>query len=142
MYDTRVSRCSCSNAVSKTARACLAAGDRDAAAGELTALVDEATRLGVEHQADAARALAARAAVRLGRKPGSDSRSTPERLGLTEREIQVLGLVAEGMTNREIGTALFLSPKTVSVHITNVLRKLDVPSRRDAARLARGLGLV
>ena len=54
----------------------------------------------------------------------------------------MLALVANAHTNREIGEVLFMSPKTASVHVTNVLRKLDVGSRREAARLARELGLV
>jgi DNA-binding CsgD family transcriptional regulator len=62
-------------------------------------------------------------------------------LGLTGRELQVLRLVADGRTNREIGEALYMSPKTASVHVSNLLRKLDVAGRRDAARLARRLGL-
>jgi DNA-binding CsgD family transcriptional regulator len=126
----------------EAARACLAAGDRDAAAGELEALIDQAAQVGVEYHVVAARELADRAGIRLGRKAGTDTRTSRDRLGLTEREIQVLALVAEGMTNREVAAALFLSPKTVSVHITNVLRKLDVTSRHDAARLASGLGLL
>jgi DNA-binding CsgD family transcriptional regulator len=126
----------------EAARACLAAGDRDIAAGELEALIDEAIQLGVDHQVEAARELALLAGIRLGRTSGADTHTHNSRLRLTDREIQVLSLVAESMTNREIGAALSLSPKTVSVHITNVLRKLDVATRGEAARLARGLGLV
>jgi DNA-binding CsgD family transcriptional regulator/Flp pilus assembly protein TadD len=57
-------------------------------------------------------------------------------LGLTRRESEVLmGLVA-GQTNREIATSLFISVKTVSVHVSNILRKLGVTSREEAARIA------
>jgi DNA-binding CsgD family transcriptional regulator len=60
-----------------------------------------------------------------------------DRFGLTERETEVLRLLGEARTNREIGEALFISPKTVSVHVTSLMRKLGVRRRADAARLAR-----
>jgi DNA-binding CsgD family transcriptional regulator len=59
------------------------------------------------------------------------------RFGLTERETEVLRMLAESRTNREIGEALFISPKTVSVHVSSIMRKLGVRRRADAARLAR-----
>lgn len=126
------------------ARVQLADADRDGAARTLSALLQETDRLGLNALGAAARDLADRARLRLDRPDSErpDDRSTPVRLGITERELQVLRLVADGLTNREIGELLFLSPKTVSVHVTNLLRKLDVPSRREAARLARRLGVL
>jgi len=61
---------------------------------------------------------------------------------LTEREKQILELVAEGLTNREIGERLYLAEKTIKHYMTNVLQKLHVRSRVQAALLAqkRGLG--
>jgi DNA-binding NarL/FixJ family response regulator len=56
---------------------------------------------------------------------------------LTPREAEVLGLVAAGMTNREIGDKLYVSEKTASVHASNILRKLGVASRVDAAAIAQ-----
>jgi hypothetical protein len=53
----------------------------------------------------------------------------------------VLGLLAEGRTNRQIGEALFISEKTASVHVTNLLRKLGVGSRTEAAEMSRRLRL-
>lgn len=64
-----------------------------------------------------------------------------ERLGLTPREAEVLALVASGRTNREIGTELYISEKTASVHVSNILRKLDVSGRQEAARIAHRHGL-
>jgi DNA-binding NarL/FixJ family response regulator len=64
-----------------------------------------------------------------------------EHLGLTPRETEVLALVAEGRTNRQIGEALFVSEKTASVHVSNILRKLGVNSRVDAAAVAQRLGM-
>ncbi|QVQ53299.1 AAA family ATPase [Spiractinospora alimapuensis] len=61
--------------------------------------------------------------------------------GLTPREIEVLRLLAEGRTNREIGESLFIAPKTVSVHVSNLLAKLDVPNRSAAAAKAAELDL-
>jgi DNA-binding CsgD family transcriptional regulator len=63
------------------------------------------------------------------------------RLGLTPREVEVLGLVAGGLTNREIGDKLFVSEKTASVHVSNILRKLKVTSRIEAAAVAQRAGI-
>jgi ATP/maltotriose-dependent transcriptional regulator MalT len=65
-----------------------------------------------------------------------------ERLGLTDRELDVLKLVAVGKTNREIGEQLFMAPKTASVHVSRILAKLDVSSRVEAATAAERLGIV
>jgi DNA-binding NarL/FixJ family response regulator len=54
----------------------------------------------------------------------------------------VLRLVAGGRTNREIGQALFITPTTASVHVSNILAKLDVRSRYEAADLVRDAGLL
>jgi DNA-binding NarL/FixJ family response regulator len=61
--------------------------------------------------------------------------------GLTERELQVLALVVAGRTNRQIGAALYMSPKTASVHVTHILQKLGVHSRVEAATVATRLGI-
>jgi DNA-binding CsgD family transcriptional regulator/tetratricopeptide (TPR) repeat protein len=60
---------------------------------------------------------------------------------LTDREQQVLALLADGLTNREIGKALFMSPKTASVHVTHILEKLGVQTRVQAAAVAAHRGL-
>jgi DNA-binding CsgD family transcriptional regulator len=62
--------------------------------------------------------------------------------GLTDRELAVLRLLAEGNTNAEIGATLYMSPKTASVHVTHILRKLDVTSRTRAATIAERAGLL
>ena len=71
---------------------------------------------------------------------GSSPDDALRRLGLTEREAEVPGLLTEGRTNRQIGDALFISEKTASVHVTNLLRKLGVGSRAEAAEMSRRLG--
>ncbi len=71
-----------------------------------------------------------------------DHRRSPDpELGLTPREIDVLRLIAAGQSNREIAGTLFVSQRTVSGHVTNLLRKLDVPSRTAAAGYAIRNGL-
>ena len=55
---------------------------------------------------------------------------------LTEREREILGLIGTGMTNREIGERIFLSEKTIKHYVTNILQKLQVRSRVEAALLA------
>jgi DNA-binding NarL/FixJ family response regulator len=67
--------------------------------------------------------------------------TTVDRLGLTARETEVLTLVAAGQTNRQIGAELFVSEKTAGVHVSNILRKLGVTSRVDAAAVAQRLGV-
>ncbi len=66
----------------------------------------------------------------------------PAPFGLTSREREVLGLVAGGASNRQIATALFISEKTASVHVSHILAKLQVVSRVEAAAVAHRLGLI
>jgi DNA-binding NarL/FixJ family response regulator len=61
--------------------------------------------------------------------------------GLTEREEQVLAMIASGAGNREIGAELFLSEHTVKSHVKNILRKLQLTSRREAIAYAARSGL-
>jgi DNA-binding NarL/FixJ family response regulator len=61
---------------------------------------------------------------------------------LTPREREVLALLADGRTNREIGQTLYMAEKTASVHVSRILSKLDVRSRTEAAALAHRVGLV
>jgi DNA-binding CsgD family transcriptional regulator len=59
---------------------------------------------------------------------------------LTERELDVLRLLAQGKTNTEIAAALFISPRTVGVHVSSLLRKLDATTRVQAATVAGRAG--
>ena len=67
---------------------------------------------------------------------------TPAPYGLTGRELTVLRLLAAGRTNAQIGAELYISPKTASVHVTNILRKLGATNRVQAAALAEHAGLL
>ena len=71
-----------------------------------------------------------------------DDRRPPVRHGLTARELDVLGLIAQGRSNDQIAKELYISPKTVSVHVSHVLAKLDVASRAQATTVAHQLGLL
>jgi DNA-binding NarL/FixJ family response regulator len=62
--------------------------------------------------------------------------------GLTDRERHVLGLLARGYTNAKIGAELFMSPKTAGVHVSNILRKLNVANRAEAAAVGERAGLI
>jgi DNA-binding NarL/FixJ family response regulator len=72
---------------------------------------------------------------------GGPADDSEDPFGLTDRERQVLGLIAEGATNRQIGAALFMAEKTASVHVSRILRKLGVSSRTQAAAVAHRLHL-
>ena len=61
--------------------------------------------------------------------------------GLTPRELEVLLLIVEGKSNREVAETLFVSSRTVDNHVTNILAKLDVKSRTAAVAAARRLGI-
>src|SRR5919112_1627070 len=82
--------------------------------------------------------LAPEAAARLMREVSAPE--NPE--ALTERETEILTLVARGKSNRQIASELFVEEKTVKSHISNILRKLGVPSRTQAALHAVRTGLV
>jgi DNA-binding CsgD family transcriptional regulator len=106
-----------------------ALGDRDTADMEFDAARLGFTRLG-------ARIDLARLDALLG--GGSDPRPG----GLTAREVEVLALVARGLTNREIASALVISEHTVARHVQNILGKLDLPSRTAASHFAHRHGLL
>ena len=88
---------------------------------------------------------AAPLSAELGRGPTARQPSTePHRQGsaLTPRESEILELVAQGRSNGEIGRQLFISVKTVSVHVSNILAKLGASGRTEAAAIARREGLL
>ena len=78
---------------------------------------------------------------RIAREFVGPTRPRTEAFGLSPREKEVLLLIAEGRTNREIGERLFISQKTVGVHVGNILSKLGVSGRVEAAAVAIRLGL-
>jgi DNA-binding NarL/FixJ family response regulator len=74
--------------------------------------------------------------------PEDRGKRPKEAFGLSRRELEVLALIAEGRTNREIGERLFISQKTVGVHVGNILSKLGASGRVEAAMVAIRLQLV
>jgi DNA-binding CsgD family transcriptional regulator len=91
------------------------------------------------------RALARRARIPLDTEPDvpmATAAPVSTSYGLTDREIDVLRLLGEGRSNVEIGAELFISPRTAGVHVTNILRKLGVTNRVQAAALAERAGLL
>ena len=98
-----------------------------------------ATTVGFVPIAQRIEALARQANLDLGTPVAPTSEA--ERVGLTIREREVLALVSAGRTNRQIGEELFISTKTASVHVSNILAKLQVANRGEAAAAARRLGL-
>ncbi|MEG8277876.1 helix-turn-helix transcriptional regulator [Streptomyces sp. AHA2] len=128
----------------RLAESLLAGGGEDdrARATELLRLAHAVARhLGARPLADAAGALAQRARLPLAPATAAAAGDPAGALGLTSRERDVLRLVAAGHTNRRIAQELFISPKTASVHVSNILGKLGVSGRGEAAALAHRLGL-
>ncbi|MDQ0716368.1 DNA-binding CsgD family transcriptional regulator/tetratricopeptide (TPR) repeat protein/nucleoside-triphosphatase THEP1 [Streptomyces luteogriseus] len=117
--------------------------ERDRATELLRLAHTVARHLGAGPLADAATALGRRARLPLtpATQPGPAPADPAEVLGLTSRERDVLRLVAAGHTNRRIAQELFISPKTASVHVSNILGKLGVSGRGEAAAVAHRLGL-
>jgi DNA-binding CsgD family transcriptional regulator len=120
-------------------------GERERATQAARAALAAAHELGSEWLEREVRGLAERARLAI-----ADAAPAPEAapaaaladpFGLTERERQVLRLVAEGATNRQIGNALYMAEKTASVHVSRILAKLDVRSRTEAAAVAHRLHL-
>ena len=119
-------------------------GDRKAATVALVEAWRSACDLGARRVVERCERLAGRANIRLDDLRAHDA-SPKARvgadLGLTSREVEVLELLAENRTDGEIADELFISKKTASVHVSNILRKLDVPDRRRAGGLGRDSGL-
>jgi DNA-binding CsgD family transcriptional regulator len=99
-----------------------------------------ATRLGARPLLEQIEAVSRRARIRAA--PQEADAVADEVAGLTTRELDVLRLIAAGRTNPEIGKALYISPKTASVHVSRILAKLDVKTRTEAAGVAHRLGLL
>lgn len=112
----------------------LDAGDRGRAGELLRQAVAAAERIGAGLVSERAAELLDRAGLAEGAAASSSDLDA-----LTARERQVLGLVAEGLTNGQIAERLFISPKTASVHVSAILRKLGVSSRTEAALLGARL---
>jgi len=136
---------------------------RDRAAEPLAQAYDTALRLGAVPLRESIEHLAGRARVPLpaprdgagagsgegardGTGGGAVALAPPadpvESFGLTRRERDVLRLVAAGRSNRQIAQELYISPKTASVHVSNILAKLEVSGRGEAAAMAHRLRLV
>jgi DNA-binding CsgD family transcriptional regulator len=115
------------------------------------ALAEVLAATGDAEGARAAREAATETARRLGAQPllgllgqtaAAPTPSRDVRQSLTRRESEILALVAQGRTNGEIGRQLFISTKTVSVHVSNILGKLGASGRTEAAAIARRDGLL
>jgi DNA-binding CsgD family transcriptional regulator len=123
-------------------------GPRNQAKSSAIAALEVAQRLGAKPLEQEIRALAHRARINLTNgavRPAPAAAAAPNASrssGLTDRELAVLRLVADGRTNAEIGKTLFMSTKTASVHVTHILRKLGVASRVHAAAIAERNGLL
>jgi DNA-binding CsgD family transcriptional regulator len=124
----------------RLAEALVEDGRRDEAAAVWRAARDTASRLRAAPLGAALDDLARRARLNPG---GGSQGGQADRAGsasplaaLTDREREVLSLLARGMSNREIGTELFITPKTASVHVSNILGKLGAASRTEAAAIA------
>jgi ATP/maltotriose-dependent transcriptional regulator MalT len=74
--------------------------------------------------------------------PPAAAPSAADTLGLTVREVEVLGLLAGGLTNREIAARLFISQKTAGTHVAHIFEKLDVHNRVEASAVAHRVGIV
>jgi DNA-binding NarL/FixJ family response regulator len=120
----------------RLAEALAEAGQRDEAAAEWRQATDSAERLGARPLREALENLARRA--RIGGHDGSHEATVA---GLTSREREVLRLIAAGRSNKEIAAALFIAPKTASVHVSNILGKLGAGSRTEAAAIAHREGI-
>ena len=127
-------------ALLQAARAAVGEGDRAAAVDRLPQAAELAARLGARPLQQEITRLARRARIDLPHAAGQARPVAP--FGLTARELEVLRLVAAGRSNQQIAAELFISPKTASVHVSNILGKLGVTSRVEAAATAHRLHLL
>jgi DNA-binding CsgD family transcriptional regulator len=116
-------------------------GERSRAGAALRAAHRIAADLGAELVRRDAEALARRARLSLAGEPEPAPPAAEPPLGLTPRELTVLELLSAGRTNRQIAEELYLSRRTVDMHVRNVLAKLHAANRVEAAGIAHRLGL-
>jgi DNA-binding NarL/FixJ family response regulator len=126
----------------RAAIALAAAGERGLAIDHLISAYRAARRLGARPLARAAAEELARLGEQVERRLGRRAAGQLEHAGLSRREVEVLRLISVGRTNREIAQALFLSPRTIDMHVRNILTKLDCRSRTEATRRAAELDLL
>jgi DNA-binding CsgD family transcriptional regulator len=126
----------------RVAIALAAYGERRLAIERLTSAYRSARRLGARPLATAAAEELAHLGEHVERRLGRRAASEREHAGLSRREFEVLRLVSVGRTNREIAKALFVSPRTIDMHVSNVLMKLGCRSRTEATHRAAELGLL
>jgi DNA-binding NarL/FixJ family response regulator len=123
----------------RQAEALVEAGDRDAAARVARAAMETARELGARWLTAEISSLSDRGRLDLSDARAPHADPLPENadpFGLTPRERQVLALVAQGATNRQIGAELFMAEKTASAHVSRILGKLGVQTRTQAAAVA------
>ena len=123
------------------AAAAAAGGNKDDAARRLRRAAELARHLGAQPLQQQIGQLARRARIQLPGPGDRDAAADAAPFGLTAREQEVLQLVAAGHGNREIAAELFISRRTASVHVSNILGKLAVASRGEAAAAAHRLHL-
>jgi len=133
------------HALIRAAEAAAADGDRATATAQVRRAAEIADRLGARPLREQAEWLARRARLTLAGDLAAQAADPGEQVRqqyrLTARELEVLSLVAIGRSNRDIAAELFISAKTASVHVSNIMSKLGVSSRVEAAATAYRLGL-
>jgi DNA-binding NarL/FixJ family response regulator len=117
-------------------------GGRARAPERLTGSYRLARRLGARPLAAEAAREVSQMGESVSRRLGARAAADANGAGLSRRELEVVRLLSVGRTNREIAHDLFLSPRTVDMHVRNILRKLDCRSRVEAAHRASDLGLL
>ena len=125
--------------LAEAAIAHLGARRRDDGAAALTEAHVIAVELGAAPLRIRLESLARRA--RIGLEGVDSADDAADRLGLTRREREVLALLANGRSNRQIGEALYMAESTAGVHVSNILGKLNVTRRSEAAAVAHRMGL-
>ena len=119
-----------------------AAGEREPALERLSSAYRTARKLGARPLATEAAREVAVLGESIARRLGTRAAADAEGAGLSRRELEVMRLVAVGRTNREIAQELFLSRRTVDMHVRNILGKLGCRSRLEATHRAGELGLL
>src|SRR5688500_15682613 len=119
-----------------------AAGEREPALERLSSAYRAARKLGARPLATEAAGEVAALGESVARRLGARAAADADGAGLSRRELEVVRLVAVGRTNAEIAQELFLSRRTVDMHVRNILRKLGCRSRVEATHRAAELGLL